>query len=325
MARKSSDNQSPTMIVPKGAEIELDQHGQLSIRTPGNLVIQNSGHYGTIESVNGSIRIERQVDVEAVNVRCGDVCFVEGTLTAWKVSASSIHLQDGARANIVLQETQGLDVGRDARLVGNFESEKELFGLFSRFADQLRTIPMFTEREPGLIDAAESPDSSTSAATSEPPDEVEAEIVIEATVEDTDEPASAESAGSTGATVSSAPKGSIDSTGSSQPVGPGTGAPRRVEELPDPLFFALVLLEREFGLSTYGPTSQRSIEAIIKLLRDRDLETLHMTFQTLFGRIVEPGRDVNRAQELVQTFLKNHFAKTPISRIDRIEPVDREH
>jgi hypothetical protein len=270
------------MIVPKGTDIQLDQHGQLSIRTPGNLVIQNSGHYGTIESVNGSIRIERQADVEAVNVRCGDVCFVEGTLTAWKVTATSIHLQDGAQANIVLQETQALDVGREARLVGNFESEKELFGLFSRFADQLRTIPMFTERQPDLID------------TPPTPEEVEAEIVIEATVEDGEGPVG--------------------------PVGPGTGAPRRTDELPDPLFFALVLLEREFGLSSYGPTSQRAIEELIKLLRDRDLETLHMTFQTLFGRVVEPGRDVNRAQELVQTFLRTHFATTPIS---RIEPNDQ--
>jgi hypothetical protein len=45
-----------------------------------------------------------------------------------------------------------------------------------------------------------------------------------------------------------------------------------------------------------------------------------MTFQTLFGRVVEPGRDVNRAQELVQTFLRTHFATTPIS---RIEPSDQ--
>ncbi len=264
------------MIVPKGTDIQVDLHGQLSIRTPGNLVIQNSGHYGTIESVNGSIRIERQADVEAVNVRCGDVCVVEGNLTAWKVTAAAIHLQDGAQANIVLQETQALDVGRNARLVGNFESEKELLGLFSRFADQLRSIPMFTEREPELIDT--------------PPEEVDAEIVIEATLDE-----------------AAAPAG---------PVGPGTDAPRRSDELPEPLFFALVLLEREFGLSSYGPTSQRAIEELIKLLRDRDLETLHMTFQTLFGRVVEPGRDVDRAQELVRSFLKGHFATTPITRVD---------
>lgn len=305
------------MIVPQGTDIRLDEHGQLSIRTPGNLVIQNSGRYGTIESVNGSIRIERQAKVEAVNVRCGDVCFVEGHLTAWKVTAAAIHLQDGAQASIVLQETQALDVGRNARLVGNFESEKELFGLFSRFADQLRSIPMFTEREPGLLDASDTPPSS---------EEVDAEIVIEATVEDADDPA-----GASGAAGSDGPDSPEESTGSNGfdgdqgPVGPGTSAPRRADELPDPLFFALVLLEREFGLSTYGPTSQRAIEEIIKLLRDRDLETLHMTLQTLFGRIVEPGRDVDRAQELVRAFLKSHFATTPISRAEQIDPADQAH
>ena len=183
---------------------------------------------------------------------------------------------------------------------------------------------MFTEREPGLIDSAEAANPANSSRNQTPSDEVGAEIVIEATVEEGDghtapvgSPETAEAA------EAGAPE---DLSGSGRPVGLGTGAPRRAEELPDPLFFALVLLEREFGLSTYGPTSQRSIEAIIKLLRDRDLETLHMTFQTLFGRIVEPGRDVNRAQELVQIFLKEHFAKTPISRVERIErsdPIDR--
>ena len=34
---------SPTMIIPSGTEIQIDVHGQLSVRTPGNLVIQNSG------------------------------------------------------------------------------------------------------------------------------------------------------------------------------------------------------------------------------------------------------------------------------------------
>ena len=131
-ARMGGSTESPTMIIPQGTDIQVDVHGQLSIRTPGNLVIQNSGHYANLESVNGSIRIESNADVEAVSVRCAETCFVEGTLTAWRVTARAIHLEDAAKANIVLQETERLEVGSNARLVGNFSSEKELFYLFSR-------------------------------------------------------------------------------------------------------------------------------------------------------------------------------------------------
>ena len=38
----------PTMIIPRGTEIRVNTHGQLSIKTPGNLVIQNSGVYSEI-------------------------------------------------------------------------------------------------------------------------------------------------------------------------------------------------------------------------------------------------------------------------------------
>ena len=40
----------PTMIIPSGTEISVNEQGQLSIRTPGNLVIQNSGTYSVIEA-----------------------------------------------------------------------------------------------------------------------------------------------------------------------------------------------------------------------------------------------------------------------------------
>ncbi len=137
---------SATMIIPRGTEIDVDAHGQLSIRTPGNLVLQNSGSFGTLESVHGSIRIERGVEIEAATVRCADACYVQGTLTAWKVVARTLHLEDTAEAHIVLQETEALDVGRGARLVGNFHSEDELFLLFSRFADQVRSLPIYSSR-----------------------------------------------------------------------------------------------------------------------------------------------------------------------------------
>src|SRR6185436_20806332 len=65
---------------------------------------------------------------------------------AWRVTARSIHVEDGARAHIVLQETEHLQIGREARVVGNFSSEKELFLLFSRFADQFRGLPMAFDR-----------------------------------------------------------------------------------------------------------------------------------------------------------------------------------
>jgi hypothetical protein len=149
--------EAATMIIPQGTEIAVDGHGQLSIRTPGNLVLQNSGAFGTLESVHGSIRIERGVEVEAATVRCAEACYVQGSLTAWKVIARTLHLEDTAQAHIVLQETESLDVGRGARLVGNFASEDELFVLFSRFADQVRSLPIYSSRRrrpmPGGDDA----------------------------------------------------------------------------------------------------------------------------------------------------------------------------
>ncbi len=139
----NKNEDSPTMIIPSGTEIQIDVHGQLSVRAPGNLVIQNSGHYGEIESVRGSIRIESNAEVEAVSVRCADTCYVQGSLTSWKVKAKSIHLEEKAQARIVLQETEGIEIGKNAQLVGNFSSEKELFLLFSRFAHQLRSLPFY--------------------------------------------------------------------------------------------------------------------------------------------------------------------------------------
>jgi hypothetical protein len=235
---------SPTMIIPRGADIQVDGHGQLSIRTPGNLVIQNSGNYRTLESQHGSIRIEPEAEVEAVEVRCASTCYIEGSLTAWRVAAKEIHLEDAARANIVLQEAGRLEIGSGARLVGNFESEKELFVLLSRFARQIRSLPLFGQ------------------FAAEPVRELEGER-LEARV------AAVEPAATSG-------------------------------EAADPLFFALILLEREFARSAYGPVSQRALEELIKLLREPDVETLGLTYRGLFHRVVDPGPDVRRAFDLVR-------------------------
>ena len=64
MSAAADQSNFPTMIIPRGTEIKLNNHGQLSIKTPGNLVIQNSGNYSEIESTNGSIRIEENVAVD---------------------------------------------------------------------------------------------------------------------------------------------------------------------------------------------------------------------------------------------------------------------
>ena len=131
----------PTMIIPNGTDISVNENGQLSIRTPGNLVIQNSGVYSLIESGNGSVRIDPEVKVEAVSVQAADSCFVAGQLTAWRVRAQTITLEKGAQANIMLQESDSLELDRNARLVGNFASEKELYLMLGRFSRELRDLP----------------------------------------------------------------------------------------------------------------------------------------------------------------------------------------
>ena len=253
MSRSAStaEPQAPTMIIPHGLRIEIDPEGQLSIHAPGNLVVQNSGKYGVLESLGGSIRIERGVEVEAITVRCPETCYVQGFLTAWKVNARSLHLEESARAHVVLQETERLEIGRDARLVGSFSSEKELVGLFSRFAHQVRSLPFRFERKAtpaGLPEAQMPPE----------------EKVVQ---------------------------------GSQFPPAPPEPSPA---ELPEPLLYALLLLERESERRVHPAASQRAIDEMVKLLREQDLETLGLTYKTLFKRVAEPREDARRAHELVR-------------------------
>jgi hypothetical protein len=150
----------PTMIIPNGTDVSVNEHGQLSIRTPGNLVIQNSGVYSIIESGSGSVRIDPDVKVEAVSVQAADSCFVAGQLTAWRVRARTITLERGAQANIMLQESESLELDRNARLVGNFSSEKELYLMLGRFSRELRDLPngIFAGEEAGARIPAKVPD-----------------------------------------------------------------------------------------------------------------------------------------------------------------------
>jgi hypothetical protein len=250
MSRSPAETTAPTMIIPRGLQIEITPEGQLSIHAPGNLVVQNSGKYGTLESLSGSIRIDRGVEVEAVTVRCPDTCYVQGFLTAWKVNARILHLEESARAHVVLQETERLEIGRDARLVGNFSSEKELVGLFSRFAHQVRAIPLLFERKPAAPELPAAP--------------LREEKLVQ---------------------------------GRQFPPPPPEPSPA---ELPEPLLFALVLLERESERQIHPGASQRALDELIKLLQEQDLETLGLTYKTLFGRIAEPREDALRAHELVR-------------------------
>jgi hypothetical protein len=150
----------PTMIIPNGTDVSVNEHDQLSIRTPGNLVIQNSGVYSVIESGSGSVRIDPDVKVEAVSVQAADSCFVAGQLTAWRVRARTITLERGAQANIMLQESESLELDRNARLVGNFSSEKELYLMLGRFSRELRDLPngIFAGEEAGARIPATVPD-----------------------------------------------------------------------------------------------------------------------------------------------------------------------
>lgn len=285
MSRNASEEAAPTMIIPRGTRIEVDAHGQLSIHAPGNLVIQNSGAYGTIESLGGSIRIDHNVEVEAVSVRCADACFVQGSLTAWKVEAKALQVEETAQAQVVLQETESLQIGRDARVVGNFGSEKELFLLFSRFAQQVRSLPFYFDRKaqpPGEIAAGQEEVEDAEVETWEAEEDEDAPRPVEAAGEEPDEAAEPE--------VVAEEADEIEEEEAPRPRRP---------DLPEPLFFAQVLLERDAGREGYGPTSQRVLEELIKLLQNRDVDTLRHTWRTLFGRILEPREDVRRARDLI--------------------------
>ncbi|HVS64826.1 MAG TPA: hypothetical protein VMT85_15125 [Thermoanaerobaculia bacterium] len=263
--RAVAERSAPTMIIPSGTSIQVDGHGQLSISTPGNLVLQNSGNYGTIESRQGSIRIEPDVQVEAVNVRCAKVCYIQGSLTAWKVEAEAIELEEEARAHIILQEAQSLQIGSQARLVGNFSSEKELFLLFSRFAKQMRSLPFFDR-------------------------------------DDSAEPAPAPSLGAQ--LPSRAPELAAATAASSGPVEDGETNGHRAAELPEDLFFAQILLERELERAGGGSSHRAALEECLDLLRSGDVAALGRRHPELFEQVLHPSDDFRRAAEMIG----RHFA-----------------
>jgi hypothetical protein len=286
LSKLSFSSGVPTMIVPPGTQIQVDAQGQISIRTPGNLVLQNSGAYATLESVSGSVRIEPSVHIEAVTVRCADTCFVQGTLTAWRVVARTLHVDADAEAHVVMQETEHLEVSRNGRVVGNFRSEKELFHLFSRFSGHLRALPL-----PGTTAAG-----------------VAGEELIEGELAG-DEPSGGDE-GSTGepevaAAPASAGPPASPSAGPAAPVGRGA--------LPDSLCLALLLLEQDPAAEGQPAGRRRSRDQLLRLLREGDLDTLRHTYKTLFARLGGDGDALLRARRLVGSFFDAEVASPAVT------------
>jgi len=179
MSAAGDQSNFPTMIIPRGTEIKLNSHGQLSIKTPGNLVIQNSGNYSEIESTSGSIRIEENVAVEAVSVKAGQACYIQGTLTAWKVHAKRIALEDRAKAFIMVQESEHLELSKSARLVGNFANEKELYLMMGKFTGQLRELPGAVDMHSHAPLAETRPQIAATAAPADPDLLRQAQAILE--------------------------------------------------------------------------------------------------------------------------------------------------
>jgi len=249
----------PTMIIPNGTEITVNEQGQLSIRTPGNLVIQNAGQYSIIESISGSVRIDPDVKVEAVSIQAADSCFVAGELTAWRVKARTITLEKGAQANIMLQESEGLELDRNARLVGNFASEKELYLTLGRFSRQLRQLPDVLS--PGAV--AERIDSRSAAPG--PPGPSPAAPAAAPAAAPREEPI-------------------ISPDGEDEP---GFAERQNRQEI---LSLVRVILERELGRASLGEAGRGAVERLLEMVRSNDLEGLGSSYSYLLSQI-EPSSD----------------------------------
>jgi hypothetical protein len=258
----------PTMIIPNGTEISVNEQGQLSIRTPGNLVIQNSGTYSVIESASGSVRIDPDVKVEAVSVQAADSCFVAGELTAWRVRANKITLEKGAQANIMLQESESLELDRNARLVGNFASEKELYLMLGRFSRQLRDLP--EALTPGSQpDAGQAPPrrlQSAAARTAPPP------------IAPADEP-------------------EVSPDGEDEP------SPEVRKRRDEVLSLVRVVLERELGRPKLGDSSRQALERLLELVRGGNIEGLRDSGRYLISQVDKPSEDLERARAMLDTLL----------------------
>ena len=58
--------------------------------------------------------------MEAVSIRAGQACFIQGMLTAWRVHAKKIALEDRAKAYIMVQESEQLELARTGEIGTRF-------------------------------------------------------------------------------------------------------------------------------------------------------------------------------------------------------------
>lgn len=279
-AGESSSN-FPTMIIPKGTEIRVNEEGQLSIKTPGNLVIQNSGNYSEIESTNGSIRIEENVKVDAVSVRAGQACFIQGTLTAWRVNAKKIALEDRARAYIMLQESESLDLSPTSRLVGNFANEKEVYLLLGKFSRQLRQLP-------GAVGMATLEDEEVATESGEKA--IDALTGAGRAAEDVARGMSTEDE------PESMPRKPEREPSSQKPPTSNTEMPLAVRQ-------AVSLIEIELNRSDINPGSREAFRELLYALRNRELKRAEIIYRDAFSEVAIPSDNLKRAYDL----LDRHF------------------
>jgi hypothetical protein len=258
----------PTMIIPRGTEIAVNDQGLLSIRTPGNLVIQNPGTYSMIECGNGSVRIDPNVKVEAVTIQAADTCLIAGTLTAWRVKAKKIILEKGAQAFIMLQESDALELDRSARLVGNFASEDELYLMLGRFRRQLRELPAAVDNA-----AARQAELGGSAEAFLPPAQDEPTF-SEQTAEEAAEELSA---------LFSEPQ-----------------APSAEEREAETQALVLLILERERRRMALLGHLPDSLNHLIALVRDKDNERLGSSFRQLLDSIGPLSEDLQQAKRMLE-------------------------
>jgi hypothetical protein len=256
----------PTMIIPNGTEISVNEQGLLSVRTPGNLVIQNSGVYSVIESGQGSVRIDPEVKVEAISVQAADSCFVAGELTSWRVKAKKITLEKGAQANIMLQESEILELDRNARLVGNFASEKELYLMLGRFTKQLRHLPEGLAPGPDITERLR-------ASTDEPllPSEVVQIPNSEPFV---------------------APDGENE---------PGFPVRQQRQEV---LSLVRVVLERELGRASLVDPGRGALERLLEIVRAGNLRALEEGYRYLISQVESPSENLENAREMLTSLFR---------------------
>lgn len=277
-AAGESQTSLPTMVIPQGTEIRTNAQGQLSIRTPGNLIIQNSGTYGEIESTGGSIRIDANVHVEAVSLRAAQGCFVQGTLTAWKVKARRIMLDERARAYVMLQESEQLEIAKTARLVGNFANEKEVYLMLGKFSSQLRELP-------GAVDL------QTQASLGGDDGSLTLPPFAPAAARPPAAPAAAQTA----------PRAADPwSAGGAAPVEPA----QQQAALSEPLLQAIGILDREVARPEIDAQDRLRLELIAKRIRTGNLEEAAETYREAFAEVRSTSESLRIAFNLIDNELR---------------------